>query len=758
MWIKWFPWKFVLKQVALAQGFVDPIMLLSRFNRFAQPSEVWAPVELMRAGAVLHARGLINSQVIQHNLDWVWPYWVERQFDPADPSFIPRAFSLTHINLTHRNWTAVALPSYHEMPVVDPRGLVMPFFDSWSIDSWLITQTGKRLLPSRLPERDVSQRVDYKDGWAVHNDFKLDGLSISSKVDVQLRDGIPVCRIRLSGKSDVKSWLTVVLRPYNPEGISFIHKIRMFPSGEGWDVDEKKAIFFDKPDRYHFSDYSKGDVYHWVLSSCKSDDHSVICDVGMASSMAAYEINPGSERNVNIEIPLQDLTKKSVFSPKISSEKVWKENLKKMTDIEFPYGRFEELYKIALRTLVLHSPDECYAGPYTYKRFWFRDAAFIIHALLCAGMQNRAGRIIDTFFDRQTGYGYFLSQDGEWDSNGEALWAMQQYCLFSGTQPPVKWKQAVENAAGWIVKKRTSVEDTGVTAGLFPAGFSAEHLGPNDFYYWDNFWGIAGLRAAAWMFGIWDGTGAVNELRRQESSFVEAVERSLEKIAGPMRRRIMPASPNRRPDSGAVGSLSAGYPLKIFGPKDPRLLLTAQYLFENNLIDNAFYHDISHSGINPYLTLHIAQVFLRGADPRFRPLMEAIASLASPTGQWPEAIHPSLKTGCMGDGQHVWAAAEWTLIMRNCFLREEEPDTLVLCAGMCREFLNSVDRVSFGPAPTIFGPVIIELRKKDKVLILKWNGEWFKEAPNIRIEFPGKEPVIIEKGKDTLEFPLEESR
>jgi hypothetical protein len=69
------------------------------------------PIELLRAGVVFHARGLINSRVIQHNLDWVWPYWIERQFDPNDVSFIPRAFSITHINLTHRNWTAIGYPA-----------------------------------------------------------------------------------------------------------------------------------------------------------------------------------------------------------------------------------------------------------------------------------------------------------------------------------------------------------------------------------------------------------------------------------------------------------------------------------------------------------------------------------------------------------------------------------------------------------------------------------------------------------------------
>src|SRR6185295_2647581 len=99
--------KFFIRRVAQSHGFLDPLNLLNKLNRFAQPSEVIAPTELLRDGAILHARGLINSQAIQHNLDWIWPYWVERQFDPGDESFMPRAFNLTHLNLTHRNWTAV---------------------------------------------------------------------------------------------------------------------------------------------------------------------------------------------------------------------------------------------------------------------------------------------------------------------------------------------------------------------------------------------------------------------------------------------------------------------------------------------------------------------------------------------------------------------------------------------------------------------------------------------------------------------------
>ena len=84
---RWFPWKFIIRRFAGAHGFIDPIALLSHLHRFGQPSEVAEPIELLRAGAIFHARGLINSRVIQHNLDWVWPYWVERQFDPRDEAF-----------------------------------------------------------------------------------------------------------------------------------------------------------------------------------------------------------------------------------------------------------------------------------------------------------------------------------------------------------------------------------------------------------------------------------------------------------------------------------------------------------------------------------------------------------------------------------------------------------------------------------------------------------------------------------------------
>ena len=99
---RWVPWRFILRQVARTQGFLDPIAVFATLQGFSKPSEVWAPTELLRSGAILQARGLMNSQAIQHNMDWIWPYWVERQFDPKDDAFIPRAFNVRRTGIGRR--------------------------------------------------------------------------------------------------------------------------------------------------------------------------------------------------------------------------------------------------------------------------------------------------------------------------------------------------------------------------------------------------------------------------------------------------------------------------------------------------------------------------------------------------------------------------------------------------------------------------------------------------------------------------------
>ncbi len=151
-----------------------------------------------------------------------------------------------------------------------------------------------------------------------------------------------------------------------------------------------------------------------------------------------------------------------------------------------------------------------------------------------------------------------------------------------------------------------------------------------------------------------------------------------------------------------------------------------------------FFQDMIHSGINAYLTLDIAQTLLRAGDDRYRDLIRAVADLATPTGTWPEAIHPRTGGGCMGDGHHGWAAAEWVMMIRSLFVREEG-DGLVIGSGLFPEWLETGEPLRFGPTPTPHGPVAVTATPKDEEIEVVVDGQWRNGPPETELAVPGFE-------------------
>ncbi|MFA5038800.1 MAG: hypothetical protein WC732_03880 [Candidatus Omnitrophota bacterium] len=743
MWMKWLPWRFMIRHFACSHGFLDPMTLMAKLARFSQPSEVLIPLTLLKSGSVFHARGLINSQAIQHNLDWIWPYWIERQFDPRDTSFIPRAFSLTHINLTHRNWTAIGLPDIPQMPLIDPRGLVTPHFDGWSLDAWILHEDGTSLTPSTLPSVQQCLEMDGSLEVTTTSTKNLD--TLESRVRVVRDKKSLCCRVHFLAMAGSDAWLVLSARPYNPEGISFIPKIQKLKNNRGWMINDHEPVYFQEPAQmYKFSEYREGDVFRKIF---ERPDKEGICDhVGMATAAALFKLHCRQGRQITIDIPL------STPKASVPTGQSWPDALRGASKLSIKDKKAQFVFESALRTVLLHAQKTgVYAGPFTYKMFWFRDMAFITHALVCLGLSQRAKAIIDASLVHQTAQGYFSSQDGEWDSNGEVLWLLSQFCLLTNTRPGENWRHAIEKGGHWIQKKLLAEKTGSPHAGLFPAGFSAEHLGPNDFYYWDDFWGAAGLQAASRLMILYGDGEKSLAFQKSAQKLMNAIERSLLFAQKGLGCRAMPASVYRRLDSGSIGSLAAGYPLKLWGPRDPRLLETCDYLYEHCLVDGGFFHDMSHSGINPYLTLSIAQVFLRAGDLRFLKLLRAIQDLASPTGQWPEAIHPATKGGCMGDGEHAWAAAEWLLFIRNSFVREEGGG-LVLCSGVTQAWYNQSQGASFGPTATAFGPISVTIVSDQNTINVRWEGRWHGPAPSITVSLPGFPAIPSENNQTSLEI------
>ncbi len=744
------PIRVIVSRAARAYGFLDPVKLVSKIRGFAQPSEFSEPIELLRAGMLFHARGLVNTKAIQNNLDWLWPYWVERQFNPADESFIPRAFSFSHINLTHRNWTAVGLPDVPYYPIVDPRGLVTPLFDGWSLDFWLVRESGEILAPARLPvfsqglARDANLHVRSVATWS--------DCSLETDVALSLANAEPHCTIvaRPMGLKD--GHVAVSLRPYNPEGISFVEKVSTVPDGTGWVVNTRHQVLFDRrPAHNILSCYRDGDASQRLAETV--NETTMTCAVGMATAVALFPLAGIGEHPLEIRVPIyNELEPKK--RPTIVAAKPWHEAIAAYAALRVADAKTQQLYDLAVTNLILHSPDEVYPGPYTYKRFWFRDAAFILNAVLALGDVERTRRALRQFAPRQRHDGYFLSQEGEWDSNGEAIWTFHRHAMLTGEALPDAWLAAIEKGARWIMRKRLP-SGTGLPeAGLLPAGFSAEHLGPNDFYYWDDFWGVSGLRCAADLLRERSPDFAA-ECDRVAGEFMDTIVRSFPH--GPHRRfpGAIPASPKRRMDSGAVGSLVADYPLQLFPPGDTQILLTADYLRDHSSFEGGFFQNMIHSGINAYLTLHLAQVRLRAGQVEAAwELMDCVARLASPTGQWPEAIHPRTGGGCMGDGEHIWAAAEWALMIRACFVREEA-DRLVIAPGVPPGWYPD-GAATFGPTLTRWGAVTVRVQPGSAGgTLVTVEGQWRRTPVLLDVRLPHHSPQTRETSESRQEFHLE---
>lgn len=751
MWIKWLPWRSLLGSLARRHGFLDPLELLAKAERFSQPSEVAAPMELLRAGVYFHGRGLINARVIQNNLDWIWPYWVYEQFNPESPAFIPRGFSITQVNLTHRNWTAVGLPGCDLLPVVDPRGLVTPHFDAWSLDCWLAEEGGRLLAPSRA--KDTNQELLYgKSGLSVVTTTTAEDMELKVHCKVDLDKGAPALYVTVMGESTRPCWLAFALRPYNPEGVSFIHRIQLQENKSVWKLDNSPQILLNRPcDRHVVSDYVHGDVADNLLE--RSDTLQTECPVGMATAAALYRLRADNPGKISLSIDLAEGNTASCSSPaRVTS---WTKALEGSCVLQVPDERVRFLFDAALRSVVLHTPHTAFPGPYTYKRFWFRDAVYIVSALMRTGLMDRARGIIDGFPEKQKLNGYFHSQEGEWDSNGQAIWAMRQYRERSGKPLPKEWLKPILSGARWIISKRLNKETNAPHAGLMPAGFSAEHFGNNDYYYWDDFWSLRGLLDAANLCRRFKPEEA-GRMEADARLLMQSIEASLagtdSAADGPM-----PSSPYRRPDSASVGCLVAGYPLQLWDAKEPRLTATADYLVENHFLRGALFHDVIHSGLNAYLTLHVAQVLLRAGDMRFHQIVQSVADLASQTGQWPEAIHPSTGGGCMGDGQHIWAAAEWLLMICNMFLREDSGE-LIVGSGIPRHWLKNGSELRIGPVHTTFGPVTTRILPSKQNTEVRWTADWHSQPPDVVFSLPGHEPAHINGMKECarLEIPAVE--
>jgi hypothetical protein len=736
------------------------------------------PAELFQLSAPMITRGLLNYAILQMKRDWVYPHWVHRQLDPKNESFTARSQNPLLLNITHRNWTLLGSPTGKYEAIIDPRGLATPLPREWSIDVWLKTENELFLPSFHFPS---SQKFDTQAPRVITR-FEVDDFifDIEAFVD-STNNGRDVLFQRITamncGKLSRDLAVCVAIRPFNPEGVSPIHRIEYRPSKQFFVDQCLGVVFAEEPRIILCSNSEQGDVanflrqqnlQNWYEKNESTPEKQIIsCTIGLAHATAVFPLKllPGEHRSIHYSTALGTKKELHLLRPRAVWRVSFEDRLKRHqthwvkerslgAQITLADESLQKVFDANVLTLLqLHDGKSISPGPYLYHHFWFRDAVPMLYALDRLGFHKRVRQVIDAFPERQANDGFFRGPDGEWDSNGEALWIVEQHSKLTHSYSWLKnYFPSLQRAAEWILKKKRTSKETSTThRGLLPPSLSAEHFGTVDQYYWDSFWGLAGIRSAIGLAQMVHKEELAVRWKRESETFAGDIHNSLEKVAARLGREVIPASPSRPFDESAIGFVCGIYPLALEDVYPSAFQLTLDEFTERYVDEKGFYHPIIHSGYNAYLTLQLAHAYLLKNNPQnaWHIANTILRQCVSPYSL-PEAIHPKTGGGAMGDGHHGWAAAEIVLFLLDCLVRENK-DTLVLFHDVCPGMLKWGTNTSVDGIATSFGKFHCSLRYETErkalcSLTLEQSSDKKPSVVDIRLPFTLARVLAVTQG------------
>ena len=731
------------------------------------------PKELFQLSAPLVVRGLLNYATLQMNREWVYPYWVHRQLDPNDASFIPRSQNPLLLNVTHRNWTALGSPNGFHEAIVDPRGLATPLPREWSLDVWVFME-GQLIVPS-LAQNVVQQFEVSSPRLTTITRTENVELRVEHFVDATNR-AIDVlfqrASIKNTGASNLSGFLCVAIRPFNPEGVAPVHSIDFRQRRFAY-VDKVLGVAFAKPPDWVLASNARhGDTAFALraqgFAAGAETRNSIDCERGLANALAAFrfDLEPQQQSAVDCSVALgseKELRNRQIKqSWRVSFEQRrerqlthWAKELAHAAQFQFADDELQRIFDASKLTLLqLHDNDFISPGPFLYHHFWYRDAAPMVRALDLLGFSKRAQEVIDAFPDRLRSDGFFRGPEGEWDSNGAVLWLVHRHYLLTRSTAWLRaWYPRLLKGANWIaMMRRKPSPDKSMIRGLMPASLSAEHLGTVDQYFWDSFWSLAGLRSLVEIAGALAKNADLPRFRSERDSLEQDIRAAINSLSETRGCQVIPATPTRAFDESAIGSIASVYPLQILGDL-PHPGNTVRELDRRFMGPRGFFHPIIHSGYNPYLTLQLAHSYLSLNETlRAWEVADTIFAQTKSPYSLPEAIHPKTGGGSMGDGHHGWAAAEIVLFLRDCLVGESE-GKLTLFGGATDRLIRAGKSMRLINVPTDYGLIsaILEF-ETDHRCVLQIQSQFFGDhRPDIiEIKLPFASRTVAASHPDNL--------
>ena len=370
-----------------------------------------------------------------------------------------------------------------------------------------------------------------------------------------------------------------------------------------------------------------------------------------------------------------------------------------------------------------------------YDSFWLRDGAYIIRTYDLLGHHETAQRCLEYFLRFQRPDGNFVSQGGQLDGYGQALFALGQHYVMTGD---LEFAQRVYEhfppAIEWLRKARAADEYH-----LMPPTHAHDNENIDGRYTGHNFWALLGVRMAIIMARATGHEDDAKAFLAEYEEFDKALMKRLDEVCG--KDGYIP--PGLDVKGGQDwGNLLGVYPSEVLKPSDPRVGTTLEKMHRDKYAEGI----MTYGGrLHHYVTTNVTQTHIvRGEQEQ---ALRDFYHLLLHTG----STHEGFEMGAQPWGArdvggnyppHGWCAAKMNAVLRNMLVQERdgkgglEPRELHLFSVISPAWAQPEEEVVIRNAPTEMGAISATLRFTNDGAAFSLDSQFRSQPKTIVLHIP----------------------
>ncbi len=435
---------------------------------------------------------------------------------------------------------------------------------------------------------------------------------------------------------------------------------------------------------------------------------------GALVARCAARLAPGERRHWDFLVPAYPVAPRGRALEQASHERIvsasrrfWRDWLARATTLETPDTLTDLAWRAALVTLVVCQERDAghwvpIGNPFQYRDVWLRDGARVVRALAVAGLTDLARDDARTLGRFQLPTGVFLSQRGQLDGTGQALWAFEQVASLPPSPAVAReFLTAARDGLRWIRRQRGNTISLRLPwAGLLPYGDPRDAELVRAPLVGNDAWAIAGCRAVA---ALARAAGDDSLAREALATAADYRGTFVAALAATRHPDIPPSWPGPGRD---WGNANVGYPTLVLAADDPRLAALARRMRAHGEPTGLVCYGDDDS-LHTYLGADLAQwSLLAGRPAEARAWLAGLLAHSSSTLGQAEMFQ---RAGGFGANlpPHSTAAATLVDLIRNMIVCDTR-DTLEVALGAP---LAWWDGTSLERAPTRFGVTSVRLER-----------------------------------------------